>query len=933
MKTPIAIIVGLLFSLNAFTQTLIHSEKKTNNYDIAYEVWQLDNGLTIVVHEDNSDPMVHVEMTYHVGSNREQIGMTGFAHFFEHMMFQGSDNVGDDEHFKIISESGGTMNGTTNRDRTNYFQTLPSNQLETALWLEADRMGYFLDAVTQEKFENQRDAVKNEKMQNQVNIPYGMLYEIMGQTLYPKGHPYSWPTIGYVDDLDRVTVNELKDFFMRWYGPNNAYLVVAGDVKTDDVISLSQKYFGPIPRGAEVRDLRVPRVILPQNKYRKFADRIYFPMAAFVYPTVPNYHKDEPALDALADIMGGGNNSPFYQTFVKTEKAVQASVYHPCSELSGEFTIQVVSYPDYTFAETEKEISELINNFEPYITDEVLERFKSKMRSQIIDGLSSVSGKASDLTRWAYLLDEPYNFSKEIQRYEAVTKQQVLKVYLKYIKNKNSVGIDYFPLPYGSEDSVQSINPYAHVPFKKDPQYEGLTYEKPTDTFDRSIRPVAGPAKAVSVPVYYESTIKSAESSDAIPVIGAQNNEVPKVNILITLEGGQLLNDDIKKSGLSELTSYMMSESTQNYSSEEISVKLDDLGSRISFSSGERSSSVFVSSLVSNIDETLLLLEEKLFRPAFNEEDFKRVKKQYRESINNEKKSASSMANRAASSILYGDDNIRGVLPTVKSVDKIKLSDVRNFYKTQYNSYLASVVVVGDIDQQNIMPKLQFLNKWEGRDVSINKNLPINDFEGKKIYLVHKPGPQSILLLGHKGPKYDVDGEYYRASVMNFLFGGTFSSRLNLNLREDKGYTYGIQSGFDGNDTDGMFYIYASVKSEATDSSLTEIYKEYDAYLNKEISSDDLNFVKSSIANSDALKYETSFQKTRFLARIQRYGLNPNYVDAQKNILNNMTAKEINELANKYLDNKNHFLVVVGNKYALKDKLSKFGKVVEMKIK
>ena len=210
MKTPIAIIVGLLFSLNALTQTLIHSEKKTNNYDIAYEVWQLDNGLTIVVHEDNSDPMVHVEMTYHVGSNREQIGMTGFAHFFEHMMFQGSDNVGDDEHFKIISESGGTMNGTTNRDRTNYFQTLPSNQLETALWLEADRMGYFLDAVTQEKFENQRDAVKNEKMQNQVNIPYGMLYEIMGQTLYPKGHPYSWPTIGYVDDLDRVT-GEMAD--------------------------------------------------------------------------------------------------------------------------------------------------------------------------------------------------------------------------------------------------------------------------------------------------------------------------------------------------------------------------------------------------------------------------------------------------------------------------------------------------------------------------------------------------------------------------------------------------------------------------------------------------------------------------------------------------------------------------------------------------
>jgi zinc protease len=312
MKNFLLVTALLLSTTLTFSQTLLHKIEPQNDYDIAYEVWQLDNGLTIIVHEDNSDPMVHVEVTYHVGSNREQIGMTGFAHFFEHMMFQGSENVGDDEHFKIISESGGTMNGTTNRDRTNYFQTLPSNQLETALWLEADRMGFLLEAVTQKKFENQRNAVKNEKMQNQVNVPYGMLYEVMGQTLYPDGHPYSWPIIGYVDDLDRVTVEELKDFFKRWYGPNNAYLVVTGDVKTSDVIEMANKYFGSIPRGQEVRKLRVPRVNLPQNKYRKFADRIYFPLASFVYPTVGNYHKDEPALDALADMMGGGNNSLFY---------------------------------------------------------------------------------------------------------------------------------------------------------------------------------------------------------------------------------------------------------------------------------------------------------------------------------------------------------------------------------------------------------------------------------------------------------------------------------------------------------------------------------------------------------------------------------------------------------------------------------------------
>ena len=934
MKNLLSLILALFTSSLLYSQTLKHKISPANNYDIAYEVWELDNGLTIIVHEDDSDPMVHVEVTYHVGANRVQIGITGFAHFFEHMMFQGSDNVGDDEHFKIISESGGTMNGTTNRDRTNYFETIPSNQLETALWLEADRMGFLLDAVTEEKFENQRDAVKNEKMQNQINIPYGMFWEIKDQTLYPEGHPYSWPTIGYVDDLDRVTVNELKDFFMRWYGPNNAYLVVAGDVKTEDVLALSKKYFGSIPRGQEVRDLRVPRVNLPQNKYRKFADRIYFPMAAFVYPTVPNYHRDEPALDALSDMMGGGNNSLFYKEFVKTEKAVQASVSHPCSELSGEFLIQIISYPDYTFAETEEKINNLINNFEKYITEEALERFKSTMRSDIIDGLSSVRGKASQLTSWAYLLDEPHNFSKEIERYEAVTIEDIKKVYRKYIMNKNSVGIDYFPLPPFSEDSVQSINPFAHVPFKKDPQYDGLTYTKPTDTFDRSVRPTAPAAKAVSVPVYYESNVNqlAGENQNSIPVIGAENNEVPKVNILITLEGGDLLIDNTKKAGLSQLTAMLLNESTENFTTEEMSAKLDNLGSSISFSSGGRTSSIFVSSLVSKIDETIALLEEKLFNPAFDEEDYKRINKQYKESINNSKKSAQNMARQAVAELMYGN-SIRGTMPSVKGVEKIKLSEVKEFYKKQYNSKLASVVVVGDITKEEMLPRLRFLNKWEGSDVIINKNLPIEEIEGKTIYLVHKPGPQSIITLVHKGLKYDVDGDYYKAGVMNFPLGGAFSSRLNLNLREDKGYTYGIRSRFDGNDTDGMFSISTSVRSEATDSALTEIYKEFENYINEGINEEELTFTKSSIANSDALKYETAFQKSRFLARIQRYGLDGNYTNEQKEILNSMTINDVKNLANKYFDKENHIVVVVGNKYALKDKLEKFGKVTELKIK
>ena len=934
MKKTIFLLLLTSFVIpNLFSQNLIQKIEADNKYDIPYEIWQLDNGLNIIIHEDHSDPIVHVELTYHVGSNREQIGMTGFAHFFEHMMFQGSENVDDEEHFKIISEAGGTLNGTTNRDRTNYFETLPSNQLETALWLEADRMGFLLNAVTQKKFENQRNAVKNEKAQNQINVPYGMFREVMDQVLYPKGHPYSWPTIGYVDDLDRVTVNELKDFFLRWYGPNNAYLVVAGDVDPQNVVDLAQKYFGPIPRGEEVRDLRVPRVILPQNKYKKFADRIYFPMAAFVYPTVPNFHKDEAPLDALADIMGAGNNSPFYKEFVKTEKAVQASVSHPCFELSGEFMINVINYPTFTFSETEETVSELVNNFESYITDESLERFKSKMRSSIIDGLSSVSGKASQLTMWAYLLDEPYNFSRDIDRYQAITKEDVLKVYKKYIKNKNSVVIDYYPLPMGSEDSVMSVNPYSHIPFTKDEQYKGLVYNRAEDTFDRSVRPIPGPAKPVNVPFYFESNVKTGESGTNIPVIGAESNEVPKVFFLLTLEGGDLLiSDNVKKKGLPELTAQMLNEGTENYTTEEVSSMLDELGSTINFSADERTSTVYVTSLLGNLDKTIKILEDKLLRPAFDEVDFKRVKKQFKESINNNKKSANIIASEAMASLLYGK-SIRGVSNTVKGIEKLKLSDVREFYNKQYNPNLASVVVVGDISKEDLMPQLNFLNNWKGEKVSINKVLPQENIFGNEIYVVHKPGPQSIILMGHHSLKYDTEGNYFKSNVMNFVFGGAFNSRLNLNLREDKGYTYGIRSGFRGNDTDGLFYIQTSVRSEATDSALTEIYKELNNYVDNGITQDELNFTKSAIINSDALKYETAFQKSRFLARIQRYGLDREYTKRQNNILNNMTIEDINSLAKKYIDKNNHIVVVVGNKYALKKSLAKFGKVTELKIK
>ena len=319
-------------------------EAKEGKVVIPYEKWKLPNGLTVLLNEDHSDPAVHVLVTYKVGSDRESIGKSGFAHFFEHMMFQGSKHVADEEHFKIVSTAGGNMNGNTTEDRTVYFETVPSNNLEMALWLESDRMGFLLDSLTTKKFENQRDAVKNEKSQNIENQPYAMAFvEEINKALYPEGHPYSWPVIGYVDDLNRANLEDVKNFFLRWYGPNNAILTVSGDFNSQEALKMIEKYFGGIKPCPEVKKMRVPPVTLATDKYTAYKDRIYFPLNLRVYPTVPQYNRDEPALDLLGMMMGNGNNSIFYKNFVKSkpEIAVQAGVNHRSKELGGEFSIQI----------------------------------------------------------------------------------------------------------------------------------------------------------------------------------------------------------------------------------------------------------------------------------------------------------------------------------------------------------------------------------------------------------------------------------------------------------------------------------------------------------------------------------------------------------------------------------------------------------------
>lgn len=896
---------------------------------IPYEKWELEaNGLTLYIHEDHSDPIVHVDVTYHVGSARETPGKSGFAHFFEHMMFQGSENVGDEMHFKYISEAGGNLNGTTNRDRTNYFQTMPSNQLELALWLEADRMGFLLDSVTTQKFEVQRSTVKNEKGQNVENQPYGLLGETQDQNLYPQGHPYSWPTIGYVDDLDRSTVDDLKKFFMRWYGPNNASLVVAGDVNPQEVRDLVLKYYGSIPKGPEVRRQRVERVNLPVDRYVNIKDNVFFPLTAITFPTVPAYHPDEPAIDFLAEIIGNGSNSALYKSFVKTDSAIQVGMSNRAEELSGELTIYVLAYQNVTSKVVEEKVRTVLDDFaNTGVSDEKLAALKAGKVNEIIGYGESVLYKASALAQWHFMLGRTYNLQDEIDRYNRVTKQDIINAYNKYVKGKNALFINV--LPYARDEKApaeRSMNPNKNIVIKEDPSYAGLSYTKPKDTFDRSKKPEPKAPRPVTVPDYYEASLPNG-----ISIIGTASKETPLIRMVLNIKGAHMLENE-KNIGVASLTASMMNESTAKYTSEEIEFELEKLGSSIDFSSGRDYTTIQISTVKEKLVPTMALLEEKMFNPKFSEADFKRVKKQTLEGIRSEKTSATTMANKVYANLIYGN-TIMGlpVNGTEKTVEGLTVKDVKAFYDANYSPSVTSLVVVGDISKDEVMNAVSFLNKWKAKPVTVPVITAVPAHPTPTIYLVDKMNAaQSEIRIGKIGMKYDATGEFYKSTVMNFALGGAFNSRININLRETNGWSYGARSFFSGSEYNGTFTASAGVRRSATDSAVREFLKEINTYREKGITDAELAFTKSSILSSDALDYETGFQKAGYLSTIQRYKLSKDFKDKQRAIVNSMTKEDINQLAKTQLGAENMVIVVVGDEFFIRKPLEKLnvGKVV-----
>jgi len=911
--------------------------RKGDEVVIPYEKYVLGNGLTVILAEDHSDPIVHVDVSYHVGSAREEIGKSGFAHFFEHMMFEGSDHVKSGDHFKIVSASGGEMNGTTNADKTHYFETVPSNQLEKMLWLESDRMGFLLDAVTGPKFEIQRATVKNERGQNYDNRPYGLSFEAFSKALFPYGHPYSWLTIGYVADLDRVDVGDLKRFFLRWYGPNNATLTIGGDINVKQTLAWVEKYFGLIPRGPEVSPTVMQAPLVEKERFVSYQDSYArLPMLCVVYPGVRRKDKDEKALDAFATIIGQGTSSPLSQLFIKGRQAVNASMFSYNQELAGMVIVQVLPYPQVELAKVKRQVDSLLNAFEKRgVTDEDIARYKGPAEAGIINSLASVQGKVNMLAEGQLFNGTPNQAGAELAAVRKVTKEDVMRVFRQYIKGHAAVCLSVLP----KDGHVQPAAPDNYIvdsTYYKSPDYgyEGLAYHKAKDNFDRSAEPPAGPNPVVKVPVFW-----TGQLPNGIRIIGSKNDEIPTVTINMEIKGGPLwANRDSSKAGLAMIVSHMLNESTQHHTAEDISAALERMGSEINVNVNNTGIALSISCLKKNLDATLALLKERLFAPKFTVEAFDRVKEQTLENFQMRQSQASALANSIFNQMLYAPGNFRpyALNGTAGSLASIQLKDVEGFYRDHFAPEVTSISVVGDIDKAQMDRKLAFLKDWAKKGVVV----PAADStsriaQSRTIYFVDIPhAAQSEIRVGYiTNINYDATGLYYRLGLMNYPLGGAFTSRLNLELREVKGWTYGASSYFTSGEYGGSFAVHTGVKTPATDSAVASIINVIRDYAQGGITTDELAFTRHSIGQGDALKYETNDQKAEFLADIQKYHLTASYVDEQQRILSTISPKEINRLARSYLDTQRMTIVVVGDKQAVMAGLKGLGySIIELDV-
>ena len=904
------------------------NEREKTPFKINYEKYQLDNGLTVILHEDSSDPIVGVAIQYHVGSNREVPGRTGFAHLFEHMLFQESQHVGQDQFFKIIQNAGGTLNGGTSKDGTVYYEVVPKNALETALWLESDRMGWLLSTVTQAAFENQQEVVQNEKRQRVDNRPYGHSNYVMIKNMYPEDHPYNWTTIGELEDLQNATLADVREFYEQWYGPNNATMVIAGDINKREVKSLIKKYFGEIKPGPDNGNPEPQLVKLSNTKKVYHEDNFArSPRLTMNFASVDQRHFDAPALELLGQLLGDGKKSPLYKVIVEEKKlAPSVYAYSGTQEIAGTFDVVLTGFPSTNLTEAENAIFEAFERFEiDEFTTADLERLKAKYETSFYNGISSVLGKGYQLAYYNEYFGSPDAIAVELQKVLDVNKSDVKRVYEKYVKDQNYVLTSFVPrgkvglvadgsklFPIKEEKIVKNVNKSAGS--------GSMDIAKIPSTFDRSSKPVDGPQPRLNLPKVWRH-----DYDKGISIYGAKQDELPLVSFGISIEGGMLL-DDPNKIGVANLVTDIMMQGTANKTPIELEEAIDALGSSINMSTGKQSININVNTLKRNFLPTLALVEEILFEPRWDSNEFDRVKRQTAELIKRRSAVPSTIASRVFNKLNYGSHILANpTLGTVESVQSISLNDLKNYVNANFSADLATISIVGDVSRSEAVNAFKnMVNRWDIQNVNFNNYEIPKPNKSAKVYFVDVPNAkQSEIRIGYLGiPRTHED--FYATTVMNMKLGGNFSGDVNMVLREEKGFTYGARTRFSGSKYPGTFIASSAVRSNTTEESVN-IFKNLLTNYSNPISEDDLEFTKNVTLKSNARRFETLGALRGMIANIATYDLPFDYIKAEEEQVRSMTIQSHNQLVKKYIRPDEMIYLVIGDAKTQMDGLKSLG--------
>ena len=929
------------FSLVWIGMLLIVACQGEKDFSLPYEKFVLDNGLQVVLHEDKSDPIVSVAIQYHVGSAREKPGKTGFAHLFEHMLFQRSEHLGRNEFFKKIGELGGSFNGATGPDGTVYYETVPRDALEKVLWMESDRMGFFINTVTRKGLEREIDVVSNEKRQNE-NRPFGQSNGMMLKQFYPEGHPYRWPVIGSIADLHGATVDDIKQFYRKYYAPNNATLVVAGDFDRREVEAMIRKYFGEIPAREEVEPVRPIPVQLEKTSKYVLEDRFAnAPGLEMNFSGAEQFHPDAYPLRILALLLSYGKNAPFYKVLVEDNKlASYVNVASSSLELSGQVSVSVKAYKETDLNTVYRGIQEAFERFEQEgIRDNDLERMKIMQETMLYNVMMSLESKTQALARNNVFAGRPDQMVIDLAHYQAVTKEEVMRVYRKYVRGKHFVALSTVPQGQTSLALTGSVvvRPDEDSPVgQKLVADEGAVtdddpYEYTPSVFDRSVEPplLANTPESAMPPVW------TGEMSNGMKVKGMAYTELPVVQFAVYLNSGMLC-EPKGKSGLARLTAAVLNCGTRTKTPEELEVALGLLGARVSFGVSTERMQLSGSCLKKNFPQVLRLVEEMLLEPRWDETALELARKRMIGNIRQSSTEPKVLARHVFRQMMYGPENVlsNSALASEKEVAAITMEDIKTFYKTHIVPGQATFDSVGGYEKKEVMKFLQPLARTWTTGGASQERLNLNFMAPQaKVYFVDYPGAkQSYILLGCPAmPK--ASNDYYPAKMVNQLLGASSNALLFDVLRLQHGYTYGAYSFFDCGKYANEFRATSSVQAAYTLEAM-QLFKSCISTYGEQFTEQSLVKTKDAMFKENAAAFEMPDARLDLLSEMTVDGLPVDDLKRQEQLLKRMTLPEAKACIRNWLDYDRMFFVVVGDAASQLDRIRKSGlgevKVVDL---